>query len=476
MKTTIKVLFLLVLCGANLAPAQISSFKHVIVVIQENRSPDNLFQGLCTTPFGKKTSCSTTPTGSQYNIQTTNWLDNTSPGGTIVPVPVSLDNNYDPSHRHGAFTTTCDWNATTQVCRMDGAAGDDCTGTCPTRPAFHYVTNLGSILNPYLTMATSYGWANYMFQTNQGPTFPAHLFLFGGTSAPSAADDAIATFAAENLNSATAVSGCIADAGTTVKILTTINETGTLYPCFDHTTLSDLLDGVDVSWKFYTPGAGSIQTAPAAISHICVPSKPTGGDCTGTEWVDNVVLTPTQVLTDIKNCNLAGVSWINPGGKYSDHPSSNTGGGPAWVASIVNAIGNHPKCKSDNEVYWDNTAILITWDDWGGWYDHEPPTILAGAQGDYQYGFRVPFIVVSAYTPVQYVDNTRMDFGTVLRFIEKNFGIAEGALNFADARSTTDLSEFFNLTQVPRVFQTIPAKLDADYFINLNDHTDGDDY
>jgi phospholipase C len=476
MKTTIKVLLLLVLCGAMLAQAQISSFKHVIVIIQENRSPDNLFQGLCTTPFGKKTSCSTTPTGSQYNIQTTNWLDNTSPGGTFVPVPVSLDNNYDPSHRHGAFTTTCDWDTTTSVCRMDGAAGDDCTGTCPTRPAFHYVTNLGSILNPYLTMATSYGWANYMFQTNQGPTFPSHLFLFGGTSAPSADDDAIGTFAAENLNSATAISGCIADAGTTVKILTTINETGTLYPCFDHETLSDLLDGVDVSWKFYTPGAGSIQTAPAAISHICVPNQPTGGECTGTEWLNNVVLTPTQVLTDIKNCNLAGVSWVNPGGKYSDHPSSNTGGGPAWVASIVNAIGNHPKCKSDNEVYWDNTAILILWDDWGGWYDHEPPTILAGAEGDYQYGFRVPFMVVSAYTPVQYVDNTRMDFGTILRFIEKNYGIAEGALNFADARSTTDLSEFFNLTQVPRVFQTIAAKVDADYFINLNDHTDGDDY
>ena len=284
-----------------LAHSQISSFQHVIVIVQENRSPDNLFQGLCTPPFGKKTSCSTTPTGSQYNIQTTNWLDNTSPGGTIVPVPVSLINNYDPSHRHGAFTTTCDLNTTTGICRMDGAAGDDCTGTCPTRPAFHYVTNLSSILNPYLTMATSYGWANYMFQTNQGPTLPAHLFLFGGTSAPSAADDAIGTFAAENLNSANAISGCIAAAGTTVKIITTTNETGTMYPCFDYETLTDLLDAINVSWKFYTPSAGSIQTAPAAISHICVPSKSTGGECTGTEWTNNVVLTPTQMLTDIKN-------------------------------------------------------------------------------------------------------------------------------------------------------------------------------
>ena len=91
--------------------------------------------------------------------------------------------------------------------------------------------------------------------------------------------------------------------------------------------------------------------------------------------------------------------------------------------------------------------------------------------------FVSPSLVVSAYTPVQYVDNTRMDFGTILRFLEHNYGIAEGALNFADARSTTDLTEFFNLSQVPRVFQTIPARLDANYFINDKEPlTDADDY
>jgi phospholipase C len=476
MKATTRVLFLLSFCGATLAPAQISSFQHVIVIVQENRSPDNLFQGLCTPPFGKNTSCSITPTGSQYNIQTTNWLDKSSSTGTTKPVPVSLDNKYDPSHRHDAFTTTCDLNSS-GVCLMDGAASIACTGTCPTRPPYHYVTNLNSILNPYLTIATSYGWANYMFQTNQGPSFPAHQFLFGGTSAPSADDDAIGTFAAENLGPSTAtIAGCIATAGTTTKLITPDGESATIYPCFDHETMADLFDAIDVSWKYYTSSAGSIQTAPDAISHICVPSQSTGGDCTGTDWVNDVVIGPTQVLTDIRNCNLAQVSWVIPGGKYSDHPKSNTGGGPSWISSIVNAIGNHPKC-ANNEVYWDNTAILVTWDDWGGWYDHEPPTILAGAQGDYQYGFRVPFMVVSAYTPVQFVDNTRMDFGTVLRFLEHNYGIAEGALNFADARSSTDLSEFFNLSQVPRVFQTIPAKFDANYFINDKDPlTDADDY
>ncbi len=477
MKIKALCLLILCLCGMPLAQAQITNFQHVIVIVQENRSPDNLFQGLCTAPFGNSKSCSTTPTGSQYDIQTTNWLDKTSSTGTTKPTLVALNNTYDPDHSHLSFTNMCDLNKTTGACRMDGAANNDCTGTCPKRVPYHYVDNSTSILNPYLTMATSYGWANYMFQTNQGPSFPAHQYLFGGTSAPSAADDAIGTFAAENMHPSTAtIAGCIAVAGTIVQLITTQGESQSIYPCLDHETMADLFDAIKVSWKYYAPSAGSIWTAPNAIQHICLPSQSRGGNCTGSDWTNDVVLTPSQVLTDIGNCNLAQVSWVIPGGKHSDHPNVNTGAGPAWVASIVNAVGNNHACK-DKEVYWDNTAILITWDDWGGWYDHEPPTILAGAQGDYQYGARVPFIVVSAYTPVAYVDNNRMDFGTILRFIEQNFNIAEGALNFADARASGNLSEFFNLKQVPRVFQTISATLSADFFIHDTSpgYTDHDD-
>jgi phospholipase C len=466
MKSTIKVLLLLIFCGAMLAHAQITTFTHVIVVIQENRSPDNLFQGLCSSPFGTSKSCSITPTSSQYDIQTSGWYDKTSSTGTTNPSTVALDNDYDPSHKHSAFTDICDVNSS-GVCRMDGGANNACTGTCPTKPPYHYVTNTSSILNPYLTLATSYGWANYMFQTNQGPSFPAHQFLFGGTSAPSAADDAAGTFAAENVSpevGATAA-GCVALSTTTVELIDTTGENQTIYPCFEHETMADLFDAISVSWKYYTPSTTSIWTAPNAIDSICVPSKPTGGVCTGSDWVNDVVIKPSQVLTDISDCKLAQVSWVIPSGQNSDHAGSNKGGGPSWVASIVNAIGNNPKCK-DGETYWDNTAIIITWDDWGGWYDHEPPTFLAGVEGDYQYGIRVPMIVVSAYTPAAYVSNLRLDFGTILRFMENNFGITEGALNFADARATTNLSAFFNLKQVPRVFQTIPAPLDANYFIN----------
>jgi phospholipase C len=316
-----------------------------------------------------------------------------------------------------------------------------------------------------------------MFQTNQGPTFPAHQFLFGGTSAPSAADDAAGTFADSNVFPAgnNPIAGCTAPSTIHVNLIEANGKTTETFPCFEHQTLSDLLESGSITWKYYTPGAGSIVTAPNAIDHICVPNQPTGGECTGTDW-KNVVVKPSQVLTDISNCKLAGVSWVTPSGKNSDHANSNTGGGPAWVASIVNAIGNNKKCK-DGEVYWNNTAILVTWDDWGGWYDHEPPTILAGAQGDFQYGFRVPFLFVSAYTQAATISNDRLDFGSILRFVEHNFGITEGALAFADARANNDLSKFFNLKTAPRPFITIPAALGASYFINdKSPLTDPDDY
>ena len=92
-------------------------FKHVVVIFQENRTPDNLFQGLCQPPFGHRHSCSTTPTARQYNISTKGWLDKNSPTGVTDPGPVPLGNTYDLSHAHAAFLSMYDGG------RMD-SAGD----------------------------------------------------------------------------------------------------------------------------------------------------------------------------------------------------------------------------------------------------------------------------------------------------------------------------------------------------------------
>jgi phospholipase C len=473
MKRTAQLLLVVVWLGTMAAQAQVPSqiqypnpFKHIILMVQENRTPDNLFHGLLNW-------------SSNYDIATTG---KNSKGQEVPLAPVALGNVYDLDHSHSAFKEMYNKG------KMDGANKIACypiSGPCPAYPQFKYVENQHHILDPYLTIATQYGWANFMFQTNQGPSFPAHQFLFGGTSAPSKTNDSHGVFVAEapddkkGLSYAADHTGCLAPLGEWNWLIHPNGAEGPLYNnpkgklCFSRDTMASLLDSAGITWEYYSltvnrggsdPG-GSFWTAPNSIREICDPNSDYT-KCTGAEWANNVDLTPSDVLKNIRACKLREVNWVIPNGQDSDHPGyPNNTGGPSWVASVVNAIGNDTKCEQ-GQGYWSDTAILITWDDWGGWYDHEKPTILRGVQGDYQYGFRVPLLVVSAYTPQAYIDNDRHDFGSILRFMEGIFGITEGSLGFADARSKTDLQDFFDFQQKPRKFKTIPAPLDADFFIN----------
>jgi hypothetical protein len=143
-------LALAALCLSAPASAQITSFQHIILVIQENRTPDNLFQGLCATP----SACSIQPGPGQYNIQTTRWLDNTSRTGTTNPTAVQLGLNYDIHHNHASFVAMCDMNPSTGACAMDGAAHEACvSGPCPKRAAFGFV--IPSQVQPYLDLVNT---------------------------------------------------------------------------------------------------------------------------------------------------------------------------------------------------------------------------------------------------------------------------------------------------------------------------------
>jgi phospholipase C len=461
MKLVAKGLFLLIACGATLAHAQ--SFQHIMILFQENRTPDNLFQALC----GPSRQLCPNP----YNLRNYG-IDKSGNHVPLVYVPLAV--YYDPDHSHNGFEAMCDLDPTTNTCRMDGLQTTGCFqgshGSC------WYAQVIAGDVAPYLTIATQYGWANYMFSTHQGPTEPGHQIIFSGTSSFNASADAAAMFISEN-GSATA-SGCLAPQGdeywgmspsTAPRGYPIFNQLlGTI--CVSHDTMATLLDNHQppISWKYYGYGEDQIGTAPNWIRPLCQPDS-TYQHCTGQEFISNVDLYPPDVLTDIGNCNLAAMNWVIPRGQDSDHPGGPYSGGPSWIASIINAIGES-QCKNpDGTSYWNTTAIFVTWDDWGGWYDHEPPTLLSvpsQGQGDYQYGFRVPLLVVSAYTPKGYVDNLRYDFGSIHRFIEQNFGIPEGALHFADARATNDLTTFFNWNQQPRKFQHISAPLDGNFFIN----------
>jgi phospholipase C len=446
------------------AAAQIANFQHIVVVVQENRTPDNLFQGLCTT----RTACSTSPGPGQYNIQTRGWLDKASRTGMTHPHPAPFGLGYDLGHNHASFINMCD--PKDGVCAMDGAASVNCaplSQSCPPKPQYAFVDYTTGSVQPYLELVKNFGWGNYMFQTNQGPSFPAHQFLFGGTSAPSASYDQSGIFAADNTGGGSTSNGCIAPPPATVDLINPYGVIFTrIYPCFERETLTDRLDARGISWRYYGGTPGGSWMAPNAIAHICVAS---GGNCTGSDWISSVdARSHKDILSDIlANCNLRGVSWVIPDGSNSDHSGNVAAvGGPSWVTAIVNAVGTSACLNPDGSSYWNTTAIIVTWDDWGGWYDHEPPPIEAYPQGGYQMGFRVPLIVVSAYTPAGSVSNLQEDFGSVLRFIESNFGFIEGALGFADLRGSGDLMEFFNLGQKPRPFQPIAAPLSVQYFLN----------
>ena len=199
---------------------------------------------------------------------------------------------------------------------------------------------------------------------------------------------------------------------------------------------------------------------------MCGPNAtpPNATACVGSDWVNHVVLYTTQnpapILTDISNNQLPAVSWVIPSGTNSDHAGSTANtGGPSWVASIVNAIGN--------SSYWANTAIIVTWDDWGGWYDHVPPpkVIDDGTSwgSGYVYGFRVPLIVMSPYAKPAYISHVNHDFGSVLNLIEEAFGLS--SLGYADAYAD-DLSDCFNYNQAPLTFKTISAPLGSSHFLN----------
>jgi len=444
-------------CGASKTHSTIvpGKLQHIVVIFQENRTPDNLFHDPVLMAKGADIA--------------NNGIN--SAGQTIPLMPTSLGVDYDLDHSHKAFLAMYDGG------KMDGAdkVHVSCAKGAPNCPPpnaqFQYVQ--ASDAGPYFQLAEQYTFGDRMFQTNQGPSFPAHQFIISGTSAPTATSNLFIAENGEGVGNSGADTGCTSPPTEYVYLIDPSgNESSKMYPCADHPTLTDELNAKGISWRYYTPSAGSLWTGPNAIQQICGPNNPppNATACTGSGWVHNVVLEEKQVLTDITSGKLAQVTWVIPRGANSDHARSTaTTGGPSWVTSIVNAIGNSP--------YWANTAIVITWDDWGGWYDHVPPLKIVNNGTNwgsgYVYGFRVPLIVVSPYAQAGYISHTNHDFGSILNLIEKSFSLS--SLGYADAYAD-DLSDCFNFSQTPLSFKTINAPLNAAHFLNdTSPKTDPDD-
>ncbi len=392
--------------------------KHVVVIIQENRSFENLFAGFpgADAPlYGKK-------------------------GVKKIKLhSVSFEPIVNVDHFFGPAIAAWDHG------KMDGFNGS--VSDLPSDYPYAYLNR--SEIKPYWDMASRYVLADHMFPTEFGPSFTGHLALVAGTTTLSP------TKSVAN-NPIGGPWGCDAAMGTftyTVDLERKIHVGGP--PCYTQfKTMADVLDAGGASWRYYAPAftgddfdkGGVLWSTFDAIKAVRYSN----------DW--NADIAPqTQVLKDAASGKLPSVAWVIPDWEWSDHPSAGTDYGPSWVANVVNAIGKGPD--------WRSTAIIVVWDDWGGWYDNVPPPHV-----DYRGpGIRVGCIIVSPYARPHYVSHTPYEFGSILRFAEEAFGlpfIGPASAGYTDA-SSLSLEDSFDFTQTPTRFKPINTKYPPSFYLHF---------
>ena len=384
--------------------------RHVVIVVQENRTFDNFFSGF---PGADGARTGRTANGRIVRLKRT-----------------SLALAKDVPHWHADYVQDYDGG------KMDGFAHGG-IGLYP------YAYTDPNQIQPYWTLARRYVLADRMFQTQGSGSFTAHQDLIaGGTQVDP--NRALVDYPLGE------PWGCDAQAGAVTSLLGRdgqfFKDKGP-FPCLTYATLRDLLDAKGVPWKYYVPpyapvgkaAIGSIWNAYEAIRAVRY-SK---------EWGVNVVSPETLVLEDAREGKLPAVSWVIPNPFNSDHPGVGSSTGPSWVAQIVNAVGRSRA--------WRSTAIVVVWDDWGGLYDHVAPAQL-GYGG---VGFRVPMLIVSPYARAGYVSHTQYEFGSILKFVEDNWNL--GRLGTSDVRANS-LSDTFDFNAPPRAFVPVDAPYSRAFF------------
>jgi phospholipase C len=255
-----------------------------------------------------------------------------------------------------------------------------------------YTQMLEEDIPNYFAYARNFALADRMFSSLTGPSFPNHLYTVGAQSGGAVSNPKGDT-----------VWGCDADDRSTVQVMDEDGKRSQVFPCFDFQTLTDRLDAAAVSWKYYAPSKGEpgyIWSALDAIKHIRQTSS----------W-DRNVLNDSQFVQDAANGRLPEVSWLVTG-DASEHPPDSTCFGENWTVRQLNAIMEGPD--------WNSTAVFITWDDFGGFYDHVPPPDL----DRFGLGPRVPLLIISPYAKPGFVSHTQYEFSSLLKFAETRFKLA----------------------------------------------------
>jgi phospholipase C len=454
-----------------------SPIEHVIIVIQENRSFDNLFAtfhgangtltGLAAPmPASIASSCAA-KNQPVITKPTTVPLTEVDLTGKGFPNEFGWDNDLPHDYRYG-YLLECDAAGSqpnaSHPCAMDGfdttKFGPDGEGPQATCTYTYQYVNPADI-QPYWQMAQQYVLADDAFQTQGSESFTAHQDLIAAGTAIDATQSVI--------DDPTGFPwGCDAQTpnppsieGSVTSLLTTsgqyLGDQGP-FPCYtQYETMRDLLDAKGLSWKFYAnkvygylnrnSGDSGIWSAFDAIKNVRYSS----------EWGTKVTFSDLKIFADIKNGRLPNVAWVTPDGANSDHPDEKKAGktpidtGPSWVASVVNAIGQ--------SKYWNSCAIVVLWDDWGGFYDHVAPPFYDTHGG---LGFRFPMIVISPYVQ-PHVEHTQYETASVLKFIEDNWNLP--SLGQEDKRAKS-IGSAFNFSQTPRPYQPISAKYSTEFFLH----------
>jgi phospholipase C len=415
-------------------PTPGAGIQHIIIMMQENRSFNNIFAGFPGAETAMQGPCK--PEG-----QAAKWCK----GDHIVKLhAVHLKTGrpnlgVDIDHSHHGFGVECDPNAS-NVCQMDGfdliRFGESGQGYYAKLYPYAYVERNETA--PYWKLAQQYTLADKMFLTDTASSFIAHQLILSGT---------VALNDHESLTDQPNQTpwGCDAPPGTKAPILSKNGHENFfgIFPCFtQYKTIADLLDTKDVSYLFYV-----LQGVDATKPYFDFSGAAWNGfDAIkkfrySPDWKKHISIPNTNIFSDLKGGTLPAVSWVIPSLFDSDHPASGCDGGPRWITSVVNAIGT--------SQYWKHTAIIILWDDWGGWYDPAPPP-----QDNYtSLGMRIPMILVSPYAKPHNVSHTEYNYGSILRFVEDTFNL--GSLGTTDA-SANSLADSFDLTQAPNAFKAAP--------------------
>jgi phospholipase C len=276
----------------------------------------------------------------------------------------------------------------------------------------------------YFTYARHFALADQFLSSLTGPSFPNHLYTVGAQSGS----------AINNPSKSQGRWGCDSPADSRVQTLDDDGDIVTQYPCFNFETLADRLRKEHISWKYYAPNLGQsgyIWSALDAIRHIRLTDP----------WHKHVVPT-AEFAVDARAGKLPAVSWVVMNGDVSEHPPASVCVGENWTVEQLNALMQGPD--------WRSTVVFLTWDDFGGFYDHVPPPKV----DNFGFGPRVPLLIISPWVKPGHVEHTVLEFSSVLKFIEKRFDLEPLTTRDRDSNSLLDAFDFDQRSLAPLILTT----------------------